>query len=106
MTYNCPIFSSESINYIMLWRTQQAQTRFANFRYVHTNHKVYLYVWYYIYEYTVPSYTYVCKIYLCLRILIIFEGGGGGKGTWGKPGEVYDDEALDDNNVSYLFYTL
>eukprot|EP01135_Chromosphaera_perkinsii_P004131 Nk52_evm38s270 gene=Nk52_evmTU38s270 len=30
------------------------------------------------------------------------KGGAGGKGTWGKEGEEYDDSVLDENDPNYV----
>ena len=37
----------------------------------------------------------------CVECLFFMVGGGGGKGTWGKNGEVYEDDEFDPNDPNY-----
>ena len=36
-----------------------------------------------------------------VKCLFFIVGGGGGKGTWGKNGEVYEDDEFDPNDPNY-----
>ena len=40
-------------------------------------------------------------MYILVTIKVFFAGGGGGKGTWGKNGEVYEEESNDPDDPNY-----